>query len=54
MVATIVVSADGRREVPGFDVGDLEDGAFWTAFLRALKPRDLGGVQLVISEPVPG
>jgi hypothetical protein len=28
------VTADGRREVLGFDVGDSKDGAFWTAFLR--------------------
>jgi hypothetical protein len=27
------VTADGRREVLGFDVGDSEDGAFWTANL---------------------
>ncbi len=26
------VAADGRREVLGFEVGDSEDGAFWTAF----------------------
>jgi putative transposase len=44
------VTADGRREVLGFDVGDSEDGAFWTAFLRGLKARGLGGVQLVISD----
>lgn len=44
------VSADGRREVLGFDVGNSEDGAFWTAFLRSLKARGLGGVQLVISD----
>ena len=44
------VSADGRREVLGFDVGDSEDGAFWTAFLRSLKARGLNGVQLVISD----
>jgi putative transposase len=44
------VTADGRREVLGFDVGDSEDGAFWTAFLGGLKARGLGGVQLVISE----
>jgi transposase-like protein len=37
------VTADGRREVLGFDVGDSEDGAFWTAFLRSLKVRGLGG-----------
>src|ERR687886_594156 len=44
------VAADGRREVLGFAVGDSEDGAFWTAFLRSLKARGLGGVQLVISD----
>ncbi len=31
------VTADGRREVLGFDVGDSEDGAFWTAFLRGAE-----------------
>ena len=44
------VAADGRREVLGFQVGDSEDGAFWTAFLRSLKSRGLAGVQLVISD----
>src|SRR6201991_1372748 len=44
------VRADGWREVLGFAVGDSEDGAFWTAFLRTLKARGLGGVQLVISD----
>ncbi len=44
------VAADGRREVLGFEVGDSEDGAFWTAFLRSLKTRGLSGVQLVISD----
>jgi putative transposase len=44
------MAADGRREVLGFDVGDSEDGAFWTAFLRSLKARGLTGVQLVISD----
>jgi putative transposase len=43
------VTADGGREVLGLDVGDSEDGAFWTAFLRSLKARGLHGVQLVIS-----
>ena len=28
------VTAEGGREVLGLDVGDSEDGAFWTAFLR--------------------
>ncbi|GII79101.1 hypothetical protein Sru01_40830 [Sphaerisporangium rufum] len=44
------VSADGRREILGFAVGDSEDGAFWTAFLRSLKARGLTGVQLAISD----
>jgi transposase-like protein len=44
------VAADGRREVLGFAVGNSEDGAFWTAFLRSLKARGLAGVQLVISD----
>jgi Transposase, Mutator family len=34
VVVATGVAADGRREVLGFDVGDSEDGAFWTAFLR--------------------
>jgi putative transposase len=44
------VAADGRREVLGFEVGDSEDGPFWTAVLRSLKSRGLSGVQLVISD----
>jgi putative transposase len=44
------VTADGGREVLGLDVGDSEDGAFWTAFLRSLKARGLAGMQLVISD----
>ena len=44
------VTATGDREVLGVDVGDSEDGAFWTAFLRGLRARGLGGVQLVISD----
>src|SRR4051794_4610631 len=44
------VAADGHREVLGFAVGDSEDGAFWTAFLRSLKARGLTGTGLVISD----
>jgi putative transposase len=44
------VCGDGGREVLGLDVGDSEDGAFWTAFLRSLKARGLAGVQLVVSD----
>src|SRR3954463_2489043 len=44
------VSADGRREVLGVDVGDSETEVFWTGFLRELRDRGLSGVQLVISD----
>jgi putative transposase len=50
VVVATGVCADGRREVLGFGVGDSEDGAFWTAFLRGLKARGLAGVQLVIAD----
>ena len=44
------VTAKGDREVLGLAVGDSEDGAFWTAFLRSLRARGLSGVRLVISD----
>ncbi|MCU1479199.1 MAG: transposase [Subtercola sp.] len=50
VVVAFGVAADGRREVLGFDVGDSENEAFWTEFLRTLKARGLGGVRLVISD----
>jgi putative transposase len=50
VVVATGVAADGHREVLGSEVGDSEDGAFWTAFLRSLKTRGLSGVQLVISD----
>ncbi len=49
VIATGVTST-GDREVLGVEVGDSEDGAFWTAFLRSLRARGLSGVQLVISD----
>jgi transposase-like protein len=50
VVVAFGVAADGRREVLGFDVGDSENEVFWTDFLRSLRDRGLGGVQLVISD----
>lgn len=44
------VTKTGDREVLGLAVGDSEDGAFWTAFLRSLRVRGLAGVRLVISD----
>jgi putative transposase len=44
------VTRTGDREVLGIDVGDSEDGAVWTAFLKGLRARGLTGVQLVVSD----
>lgn len=50
VVVATAVTAEGGREVIGTDIGDSEDETFWTAFLRSLKTRGLGGVRLVISD----
>jgi putative transposase len=50
VVVVTGVSATGDREVLGVDVGDSEDGAFWTAFLKGLRARGLGDVKLVVSD----
>ncbi len=50
IVVATGVGADGHREVLGLAVGDSEDKAFWTAFLRDLRARGLTGVRLVISD----
>jgi putative transposase len=50
IVVATGVAADGNREVLGLAVGDSEDKAFWTTFLRSLRARGLGGVRLVISD----
>jgi putative transposase len=50
VVVATGITRTGDREVLGVDVGDSEDGAFWTQFLRSLRARGLGGVQLVISD----
>ena len=50
IVVATGVAAQGTREVLGLAVGDSEDKAFWTAFLRSLRARGLAGVRLVISD----
>jgi putative transposase len=50
VVVATGVTADGRREVLGLDVGDSEDEVFWRGFLNSLKKRGLTGVRLVISD----
>lgn len=46
VVIAIGITADGHRQVLGFDVGDSETEEFWKAFLRSLKTttqRDVAG-----------
>ena len=43
VVVATGVTANGGREVLGIDVGDSEDGAFWTAFFKGLRARGLRG-----------
>lgn len=50
IVVATGVTITGDREVLGLAVGDSEDGAFWTTFLRGLRARGLTGVRLVISD----
>jgi transposase-like protein len=44
------VTAKGDREVFGFAIGDSKEDAFWTAFLRSVRARGLGGVCLTMSD----
>ena len=50
VVVATAVSASGKRELLGIDVGTSEDGAFWLSFLRGLVARGLSGVELVTSD----
>jgi transposase-like protein len=50
VVVATGITRTGDREVLGVDVGDSEDGVFWTSFLRSLRARGLTGTQLVISD----
>jgi len=49
-VIATAVTAEGRREIVGFDIVTTESTASWTAFLRSLVARGLSGVELVISD----
>jgi transposase-like protein len=50
VVVATGITMVGDREVLGCAVGDSEDAAFWTEFLRSLRARGLTGVRLVISD----
>jgi transposase-like protein len=49
-IIAVAVNTDGRREIIGLGTGPSEAETFWTEFLRGLKGRGLGGVNLVISD----
>jgi len=49
-VVAVGVTAEGEREVLGFDVGPAESYGFWVTFLRGIVGRGLAGVKLVISD----
>jgi putative transposase len=50
VIVAVGVNGDGRREIPGLDIGPSEAETFWTGFLRKLARRGLRGVKLVISD----
>jgi len=50
LVVATGVTMNGDREVLGCAVGDSEDEAFWSEFLRSVPSRGLTGVRLVISD----
>jgi len=50
VLVAIGVSQTGYRQVLAVSEGAKEDKASWTAFLRELKQRGLGGVKLFVSD----
>jgi len=50
LVVAYGVHETGRREVIGIDIGETESESFWVEFLRELRSRGLGGVELAISD----
>ena len=50
VVVATGVTTNGDREVLGIEIGDSEDGVFWTGFLSSLRQRGLAGVELVVSD----
>lgn len=50
VVVATGINREGTKEILGVDVITGEDGAGWTAFLRALVGRGLRGVELAVSD----
>jgi transposase-like protein len=49
-IIAVAVNTEGRREIIGLGIGPSEAEPFWSAFLKGLVKRGLGGVKLVISD----
>lgn len=49
-IIAVAVNTEGRREIVGLGIGPSEAEPFWSAFLKGLVKRGLGGVKLVISD----
>src|SRR5579864_2882161 len=49
-IIAVAVTTEGRREIVGLGLGPSEAEPFWSAFLKGLVKRGLGGVKLVISD----
>jgi putative transposase len=49
-IIAVAVNTEGRREIVGLGIGPSEAEPFWSAFLKSLVKRGLGGVKLVISD----
>src|SRR3569833_1977741 len=49
-IIAVAVNTKGRREIIGLGIGPSEAEPFWSAFLKGLVKRGLGGVKLVISD----
>jgi putative transposase len=54
VLVAIGVGSDGYRQILGVAEGEKEDLEGWRGFLRHLKERGLGGVQLIISDACRG
>ncbi len=50
VLVVVGFTAEGRREVLDWRVGDSEAEAFWGGLFRDLKDRGLGGVEYVVSD----
>lgn len=50
IIIAVGVNTDGRREVPGMEIGTSEAEPIWTEFLRKLNWRGLCGVKRVVSD----